>query len=126
MVDVAIARTSAAPVFSLRINLLRQGLFNGGVVGNAPGLAGFESSILPVNSPIDETIGTMSNRFRRDAKESLDKGALRWGEKLFSTFISDQGYVTEYCRVFLANIMNFIEKTLASSSPNILDWTHGE
>ena len=116
MVDVAMA-TSAAPVFFPAHKSASSGFvyLDGGVVGNAPGLFGLHEAQFFLKKPIDEirllSIGTMSRPFRRDAKESLDKGALRWGEKLFSTFISSQEQITHgvLSRV-LGEHYNFIDE----------------
>ena len=116
MVEIAMA-TSAAPVFFPAHKSASSGFvyLDGGVVGNAPGLFGLHEAQFFLKKPIDEirllSIGTMSRPFRRDAKESLDKGALRWGEKLFSTFISSQEQITHgvLSRV-LGEHYNFIDE----------------
>lgn len=98
MVDVAMA-TSAAPVF-FPAHKSDSGFvyLDGAMVGNAPGLFGLHEAQYFLKKSINDiyllSIGAMSKPFRRDAKESLDKGIYHWREDLFSVFISAQEQIT--------------------------------
>lgn len=94
LVDVALATTAAPTYFPLH-EIADEGTFaDGGLVGNAPGLFGLHEAqhMLDVATCRVRvlSIGTMGLGAGLRGGESLDRGFLRWGARLFDLTVAAQ------------------------------------
>ena len=98
MSDVAMA-TSAAPFYFPIYEFGGDCYVDGGLVGNNPALFGIHEAKKFMAQKTDDihmlSIGTMGGQFSRDASQSKDIGALRWGGRLFQLTISAQEQVAD-------------------------------
>lgn len=101
VIDVALA-TSAAPTYFPLHRIDDLGVFaDGGLVANSPGFFGLHEArhylkVEPVVKVRVLAIGTMSLGATLAGSESLDRGVLRWKERVFDLTIAAQESATHF------------------------------